>query len=493
MSQSAAIPDAPSPDRARRRVPFVVLVLALLWPAQLVNASAVITAFAQAEIAQYFHTTQIAWFHVIYALVGTLLLPFAVKFSDMYGKRKVMTVLIVCGLVGDIICALASSYGVLLAGRAIAAGYVPVAALTLATARDVLPARRAATATGVIGATLGALIAVGPLIAGWLLDGYGFRGAMWFVTICTAVGLLLIATIVPETPRYAESGGFDWVGGLLLAASTLGVMYGIGQGSVWGWTDLRVLGLIGGGLVLLAVFLRYERSAAHPLLNLKMLSRREVATVLGATSVVQGTAFATSAVMTAVIPLYPSIPGISDGLGWTALHGATVGLPAGIVLFLVGIFSAIATRRFGVRATWLAAMPVIVLGLVLQAFFHHNATQLILTGIVAALGTGVVYGCTPILVMSAVSAKEQAQASGMSLMLVGLMSSLSGQILYTTLAGDATVFHGTTLYHDGAYRNGYFVLAGIIMIGLVISLLIPRLRRLGVGEVANDAPAAVAS
>jgi len=116
--------------------------------------------------------------------------------------------------------------------------------------------------------------------------------------------------------------------------------------------------------VLLAVFLRYERSAEHPLLNLKMLSRREVATVLGATSLVQGTAFATSAVMTAVIPLYPSIPGVSDGLGWTALHGATVGLPAGIVLFLVGIFSAVATRRFrhvasgrtyGFKVPWHAA------------------------------------------------------------------------------------------------------------------------------------------
>lgn len=478
MSQSAATSESTT-RVGGRRVPFVVLVLALLWPAQLVNASAVITAFASPQIAQHFQTTQIAWFHVIYALVGTMVLPFAVKLSDMFGKRRVMTVLIVAGLLGDVICALAPSYGVLIAGRAIAAAYVPVAALTLATARDVLPPRRVATATGVIGATLGAVIAVGPLIAGWLLDGYGFRGAMWFVAICTAFGLVLIRALVPETPRYADAGGFDLIGGVLLAISTLAVMYGIGQGSEWGWADPRVLVLIVGGLVLLAVFLRYERSAAHPLLNLAMLSRREAATVLGATSLVQGTAFAASAVMTAVIPLYPRIPGVSDGLGWTALHGAAVGLPAGIVLFGVGILSAVATRRLGVRAVWLAALPVMVAGLVLQAFFHHDAAELIVTGVVAALGTGVVFGCTPILVMSAVSVEEQAQASGMSLMLVGLTSSLSGQVLYTVLAGDSTVFHGTTLYHDGAYRSGYFVLAGIIVIGLVVSLLIPRLRRPG--------------
>ena len=489
MEHSAATsePTAPSPDHdttagTGRRGSFIVLVLALLWPAQLVNTSSVITAFATAQIAESFHTTQIAWFQVIYPLIGTLVLPFAVKLSDMFGKRRVMIVLILCGLVGDVICALAPSFGVLLAGRALAAFYVPVAALTLATARDVLPARRVGTAIGVIGAALGAVIAVGPLVAGWLLDGYGFRGALWFVAICTVAGLILVATIVPETPKHADARGFDWIGGLLLGPAILAVMYGIGQGTAWGWSDPRVLGLILGGLVLLVVFVLHERSTAHPLLNMKTLSRREVATVLGATSLVQGTAFAASAVMTAVIPLYPHIPGISDGLGWTAIHSATVGLPAGIVLFATGILGALATRRFGLRATWLAALPIMVVGLVLEALFHYNAIELILTGIVAALGTGIIYGCTPILVMSAVSAKEQAQASGMSLMLVGLLTSLSGQILYTTLAASSTVFHGTALYHDAAYRNGYFLLAGLVVLGLVVSLLIPRLRRPGAAD-----------
>jgi MFS family permease len=247
-----------------------------------------------------------------------------------------------------------------------------------------------------------------------------------------------------------------------------------------------VLGLIIGGLLLLALFVRVERTAAQPLLNMRTLSRRAVATVLGATSLVQGTAFAASAVMTAVIPLYPHIPGISDGLGWTAVHSAVVGLPAGAVLFVMGILGALATRRFGLRAVWLVALPIMIAGLVLEAYFHHDATQLIVTGVIAALGTGVVYGCTPILVMSAVSADEQAQASGMSLMLVGLTTSLSGQILYTVLAGRSTVFHGTALYHDAAYRNGYFVLAGLVLIGLVASVLIPRLHRPGADHPAEE-------
>jgi MFS family permease len=466
-------------DVATRRTstPFALLVFALLWPAQLVNASSVITSFAQAQIALHFHTAQIAWFGVAYALVGTLLLPFAVKLSDTYGKRRVMIVLICCGLVGDVLGALAPSYGVLLLARAISAGYVPIAALALACARDVFPARRLATASGLIGASLGATIAVCPIVAGWLLDSYGFRGAMWFIAVCSAVALLLVVFVVPETPRRADAAGADWLGGLVLSICIVALIYGIGQGSTWGWTNPWVLGLIIGGLVALVVFIRVERRVRNPLIDLKMIGRREVATVLGATSIVQGALFSAAAVMSVVITLYPRISGVSDGLGWSAIHSALVGLPAGAVLFVVGIAGASATTRIGPRTAWLLGVPITVVGLVLQAFYHHTAAEIISTGIVVSLGGGIVYGCAVIMLITAVSKAEQAQASGMSLMLVGLMVTLGVQLLFTTLNNNATVIHGTALYQDIAYRNGYLVIAAIVCVGLLVSFFIPKLRR----------------
>jgi MFS family permease len=476
-SSSVLAVDRVTGNTRRASLPFPLLVLALLWPAQLVNASSVITSFAQARIALDFHTTQIAWFGVLYALIGTLLLPFAVKLSDMYGKRRIMIVLICCGLVGDIAGALAPTFGVLLVARAISAGYTPVAALALAYARDIFPARRLTTATGLIGASAGAIIGIGPVIAGWLLDSYGFRGAMWFVAACTAVGLALAVLFLPDTPRRAGTAGFDWLGGLALGICIVTLMYGLGQSSAWGWTSPSVLGLIAGGLVALAIFIRIERTARFPLLDLRMISRREVATVLGATSIIQGSAFTAAAIMSVVIPLYPHIPGISDGLGWSAMHGALVGLPAGAVLFVLGIVGASATVRIGPRSAWLIGVPVIIVGTVLQAFYHHTATEIITTGVVTSLGAGIVYGCAAIMVISAVSQAEQAQASGTALMLLGLMVTVGTQVLFTTLGAGATVVQGTALYHDVAYRNGYLVLAAIMCIGFLVSLFIPKLRR----------------
>ncbi|MEQ7004954.1 MFS transporter [Actinopolymorpha sp. B17G11] len=460
----------------RLRAPFAILLVALLWAAQLVNAASVITATAQAQIAQYFHTTQIAWYSLIYVLCGTLLLPFVVKLGDMFGKKRIMIVVIVIGLIGDVISALAPTYAVLLIGRAISACYVPVAPLVFATARDIFPARRVGTATGIIGATLGAIIAVGPLIAGFLLDNVGFRGAIWFVSACTAVALLLVIVLVPETPRRA-AGAFDWLGGVLLGASIIALMYGVSQGSVWGWLDARVLALAGGAVVILLGFVLVERRVAHPLLDLPMLSRREVATVLSAGSIVQGTAFVAAAIMTVVIPLYPRIPGVSDGLGWSAMQGALVGLPAGVVLFVVGMAAGASTRRFDPRVPWLLGVVITMAGLVAAGFYHHNAVQIIATGMLTALGAGMVYACNPILILSAVTPREQALASGMSLMLLGVVITFVTQVLFTVLGSHSTVVKGTALYLDAGYRNGYFVLAGCVLIGLVVSLLIPKLRR----------------
>ncbi|MFI9383125.1 MFS transporter [Kutzneria sp. NPDC052558] len=454
--------------------PFWLTAVALLWPAQLVNMSQAIATVAQAQVAQTFHTTQIVWFNVVYALIGTLLLPFAVKLSDMVGKRKVMLALVLIGLVGDIMCALATSYDVLLVGRAVAAFYVPVAALALAAARDVVPAAKLPGITGAIGAALGGVVAVGPLIAGWLLDGFAFHGAMWFIATCTVIGLVLIVTVLPETPRHADRGGFDWAGGVLLGLGVLAVMSGIGRGSDLGWASGQVLGPVAIGLLVLVGFVFVERRARNPILNLSMLSRRKVATVLTASSLIQGTALAALGVMTVVIPLYPSIPGVSDGLGWTAVHGALVNLPAGIVMFVIGSLAAYGSRRFGSRTIWLAAVPVMIVGLVLQAFFHRDATQIISTGVLAALGAGIVFGCTPILVVESVSTKEQAQASGMSLMILGLVATFAAQITFTVLNASSTVSQGTAFYHEDGYRNAYLALALIVAIGFALSFVMPR-------------------
>ncbi|MEW1776931.1 MFS transporter [Streptomyces sp. NPDC086777] len=450
------------------------LLTALLWTAQVLSASSVIAAFAQADVAQHFHTAHIAWFGLIYSLVGTLMTPFAVRLGDIFGKRRVMLALIALGLVGDVLTALAPTFGVLLVGRAVAACYAPMAALVFATTRDVLPPRRVGQVSGVIGATLGAVVAICPVIAGWLMDDFGFRGALWFVAAVTAVAFILVYLFLPETPRRSRGEPFDWSGGLLLGGSISALIYAIGQGTTWGWTDSRMVGLTAGALVGFVGFALVERAVAHPMMDVRMLMRPRVSTVLVVTSVAQGTAFAAAAVMTVVIPLYPHIPGVSDGLGWTAMHSALIGLPAGIVLFLAGMAAGLVTRRVDPRLPWLLGLALATGGLVLQAFHHHNESQIIVTGVVASLGMGILYASVPILVVGAVTARDQGVASGMSLMLVGLMTTVASQVIFTIMGHTSVVMKGTAFYRDAGYRQAYIALAAAMAFALLLSLFLPK-------------------
>lgn len=454
-----------------------VLLLALLWPAQLLTAAGVMTSISQAEVAQHFHTTQIAWFGLIYTLVGTLLTPFAAKFGDIYGKKRVMLIITAIGLAGDVIAALAPTYEVMIVGRAIAAGYAPIAALVYATTREVFPRKQVGPASGIIGGSGAFVAAACPLLAGWLLDGFGFHGVLWFLVAATAIALGLLFVFVPETPRRAADSGFDWVGGFLLGGSVTALIYGIGQGTAWGWSDPRTLGLLAGSVAGLIAFVVVEQHVTHPLLNVRMLSRRAVATVLGGSSILVGSAIAGASVMSVVVSLYPSIPHVSDGLGWSATHSSIVGIPTGVLSLMAGITAGWLTGRTDPRLPWIFGAALATVGMVVQGFFHHNELQVILAGSVSGMGLGMVMACTPVIIMGAVSPQEQSMASGMSIMLQGLMNAIATQVAFAVLNQHRTVVDGTAFYRDAGYRYAYFALAACAGVGLLISLLIPKLLR----------------
>lgn len=460
---------------------FALVLLALLWPAQLLTAAGVLTGMGQAQIAEHYHTTQIAWFALVYTLIGTLLTPFAAKAADVFGKQRVLIVITALGLVGDLVTALAPDFRTLLVGRGIAACYAPIAALVYATVREVFPPKQAATASGVISSSFGFVVAACPLLAGWLLDDFGFRGALWCLVACTALALVLLA-FVPDSGHRAERTGFDWLGGLLLGGGVTALIYGAQQATAWGWADARTLGVFAGALLVLVAFVLVERVVTHPLLDVRMLSRRAVAGSLGSTSLVLGTYFAVGNLIT-YLGLYPAIPGVSDGLGWSATHLAWVTLPAGVVLTGTGVAAGLLVRRIDTRFLWWSGGVLAVIGLLLQSAYHHNAGQVIAFGVFTGLGGGLLLACGPVLIIKAVSPDEQGLASGMYVMLYGLVQTLVTQVLFTVLAHHTTVLKGTAFYRDAGYTGAYTAAAVCLAVGLLVSLFIPK-----VSPVADEQP-----
>ena len=92
-------------------------------------------------------------------------------------------------------------------------------------------------------------IATGPVLGGLLLDHFWW-GSVFLINVpVTAVGIVAVAILVPES-RNREAGGIDYVGVLLSIAGLVSLVYGIVQGGdSASWLSLGVLGPIVGGLV----------------------------------------------------------------------------------------------------------------------------------------------------------------------------------------------------------------------------------------------------
>ncbi|MFF5966453.1 MFS transporter [Streptomyces collinus] len=467
---------APSPGSApqTRGLRLAATVVALIWPAQVLTAAGLLGSNAQAGVAIHFRTTDIVWFMLALGLVTTVVTPFAVRFGDFYGKKRVMLAAAAIGLVGDVIAATATSYDVLLIGRSLAGVYGVMTPLVYALVRDVFPPKHVALVSSLIGGSMSVVAIGGPFLSGWLVDSHGFRGVLWFIAAATAVSLVLIATLVPECSLRIPRVPVDWLGGLLLGGGAAAITYALGKGSTWGWTSGTFLAYALGTAAAFTAFVVVELKAAHPLIDVRMLSRRQVWSVLLVTGVVGGLATGATLV-TSLLMLLPNIPGVSFGFGISATKAALYGLPGSILMLATVAVTGLTLRRLDARVPILFGTLVGGAGLVLLALWHDTIWHTAIGTAVFVTGLGAIVACGPVMLLRVVAPHELGTLNGVNVILQGVAGAIGTQLVFVLLAKSGTVVKGTQFYSDVSFRNAYLLGAGFLLAGALLLALIPKL------------------
>ncbi|MET7682487.1 MFS transporter [Streptomyces sp. NPDC005423] len=475
-----------TPERSRSTARNAFIVVALVWAVQLVSLVAALSGIAQASVAIHFRTTQIAWFTLMTLLAGTFFLPFVVKGAALYGKKRALLVATGLGLLGDLVAAVATDYHVLLIGRGLAGVYAAATPLAYAITRDVFPRHWVGLASGILAGGVGLVAFGGPFLSGWLLDSYGFRGVLWFMVASTALSFVLVAVFVPTSPVREADGRMDWIGGLLLGGGVTLLIYAVGQGSDWGWTSGQFIAYVVGALVTLVVFVLVERRVAEPLFPLTMTRRRQVWSVLLATSVAAGSLSAVGVVIQLLV-LMPKIPHISDGLGWSGEHNAIVTSPISAMIIVGAVGTGVLARRVDARYLLAGGAALTVLGYGLGTHLHHTAAQIIGMGVIAGFGTGVVAAVVPIMIIEVVTPEEQALANGAQSLAQGVAQIVVSQVAFVVMSQHGAVLKGTQFYLDKGFSNGLWLVVGCCTVGALLVALIPKSERLDQVEVGQAA------
>jgi DHA2 family multidrug resistance protein-like MFS transporter len=264
---------------ANRWVVLVVLCTSLL----LVAVDATVLHVAVPAVTEDLKpgAIELLWIVDIYPLVCASLLILFGTLGDRVGRRRIL--LLGYGLFGIAsgLAALAHDPQVLILARALlGVGGAMIMPATLSILRQVFPDRRErALAIGVWSAVAAVGAAVGPLLGGFLLEHFWW-GSVFLVNIPLMLVSLPVGRLLLPESRGANDGPWDVVGALTAAAGLFAVVLGVKRlgGGELGVSTVAPLVV---GALLLVLFVRRQRRRTHPLVDLGMFARPAFSTAVG--------------------------------------------------------------------------------------------------------------------------------------------------------------------------------------------------------------------
>ncbi|HEX9525798.1 MAG TPA: DHA2 family efflux MFS transporter permease subunit, partial [Reyranella sp.] len=216
----------------------------------------------------------LSWVLSAYAIVMAALLVPAGRLADLLGRKRLFMGGLITFVGASALCAAAPGPAWLIAARILqAAGGAILMPTSLALLLAEFPIQQRALAVAVWSATGAVAAAAGPPVGGLLVQ----ASWRWVFLVNLPIGMVtaVLAARVLSESRDPDRKGFPDLGGaalLVLASSAL--MLAIVQGQSWGWTSVRVLGLLVGAAVLTAAFIYRSLRHGAPVLELGLFRSR---------------------------------------------------------------------------------------------------------------------------------------------------------------------------------------------------------------------------
>ncbi|MFC8362720.1 MFS transporter [Streptomyces griseorubiginosus] len=362
---------------ANRWVVLVVLCVSLL----LVALDATVLHVAVPAVTEDLKpgAIELLWIVDVYPLACASLLILFGTLGDRVGRRRVL--LLGYGLFGvaSAVAAFADSAQVLILARALlGVGGAMIMPATLSILRQVFPDRRErALAIGIWSAVAAVGAAVGPLLGGFLLEHFWW-GSVFLVNIpLMLVSLPVGRLLLPESKGSAD-GPWDVVGALMAAAGLFALVLGVkrlGGGELDAFTAVPLIG----GALLMILFVRRQRRRTHPLVDLRMFARPAFSTSVGCIVLAMLALVGLELIAAQYLQLVLDLSPLETGLRL---------LPLTVAAMAAGLAGARLLRRFGPRRMVSAGFCLTAVAvLLLTAMGDSDNTGLLLFGFVL-LGFG---------------------------------------------------------------------------------------------------------
>lgn len=424
----------------------------------------------QAKLPELLHASRedTAWVVTITLLAAAVITPIAGRLGDMYGKRRIVLLLVAALILGSVIAALSSGLAGLIVGRALQGAVTGVVPLGISILRDVLHHDRVDGAIALISATLGVGGALGMPVSALVTQYSDWHVLFWLAAGLGTAVFLLVLWIVPVSVL-RTSGRFDYVGAAGLAVGLTGILLAVSRGNEWGWASPPVLLSGIGGIVVLLAWGAYELRIAEPLLDLRVAARRPVL-LTNIASVAMGFALFTSNVA------YPQVLELSPpiGFGLSLLTASLIVAPAGIMMMLISPYSGRLAGTVGPRRLLIAGAIALIVAYGYTLLFSSAVWQLLVANILVGVGIGFGYAAMPMLIMRSVPQSETGASNGLNALFRSLGTSTAAAVIGAVLASMSTTQGGAQVPTAAAFQLSYVLGGAAAIVALVLALFIPQ-------------------
>ncbi len=443
--------------RGRRPLTFAVLAVSVSSFALL--QSLVIPVLTTLE--REFDTDQatVTWVLTAYLLSASIATPLLGRMGDVVGKTRMLVITLSALAIGSLMAALAPSIGWLIAARVVQGAGGGVLPLSFGIIHDEFGEKM----TGAL-SVLASLTAVGfgfgIVIAGPIVDAFGYTGLFWLPTIATSVAAVATLLLIPPSPIRTPSR-LPLLPAVLLAVWLVALLLALSEGNAWGWTSPRVLGLFVAAAVGIAAWIRVESRVPVPMIDMRMMRRRGVWTTNAVSFCVGFSMFAAFG----FLPQFLQTPKEAGyGFGASIAESGWLLLPSAVASFLVGFWTARLIRTFGARRVISGGALLMAGAFGSIALWHDSTWQLYLATTTQGFGSGLVFSSLAGVVIVSVPAHQTGVASGMN----ANIRTIGGSMGAAVMAGVVTAHRGPLGYPAESGYTAGFVLLGLAMVAAAV-------------------------
>src|SRR3712207_2625321 len=334
-----------------------------------------------------------AWIFSAYLIVAAVMTPVAGRLSDLYGKKKVMLILLTIYIAGLSAGGFADNISFLLATRIIQGVGLAAVPAAFSLLRDTFPPAKLAIAVGVFGSAYSAGSVVGLLAGASIIQNFGWHATFLAIVPFSALVTLMIAKFVKENNRQQDqfiagkttpgstlnnkkhsssSFSIDIKGILALSATITSFLIALTliQTGISSENQPQIATAFVASAISLSVFVIIERRVIPPFLDLRLLRHK---ILLPSYILLIATGIAMFMIYPTIVQLVRSP--IPLGFGGDSVDAANVQLPFMIMFLIFSSITPFVINRIGSIKPTIIGGIISLIGTLALLIFHSSEVE----------------------------------------------------------------------------------------------------------------------